>query len=213
LTEEDVSNNSFTHGFIHPNYSSSEFSHGFSVRQNYNISTAKEGLKYNVECKFRENLYKKYKYLDAYVNLAIGVVGYTLPCLITLIINIVLIANLRRVFQRPVNSHLRRNTTTANNYFATISKIEKLKNSDWTNRLKFFKATSSLLLISLSYLVCYMPFTLLFLLLSLDKLNMNADLIFILTSLRYLNHTLNFYIYYATGKRFRNDVNNFLKAR
>jgi hypothetical protein len=184
------------------------------LTSNHSEINLTEKFQYFVECKFREDLYKKFKYLDAYVNLAIGVFGYTLPCLITLVINIVLIFSLRQVYERPANNNLRRYTTSKDNYFAITGKAKKKpKSNELIDRLKFFKATGSLLFISLSYLVCYMPFTLLFLLLSLDKLNMNADLIFILTSLRYFNHTLNFYIYYATGKRFRTDVKNYLKIK
>jgi hypothetical protein len=169
---------------------------------------------YKIECKFKEELYNKYKYLDVYTNLAIGIIGYSLPIIITLIINIALIINLRHLLLHKTN-FLRRNTFNSRSKpERSLHDLEKydLKEKN-LNRIKFFKTTGSLLFISISYLICYIPFTLVFLLFSLDKLNMNNNLIFGLTNLRYLNHTLNFFIYYASGKRFRNDVKAFFKIR
>ncbi|CAF0716648.1 unnamed protein product [Brachionus calyciflorus] len=157
-------------------------------------------LKYNIECKVPQEIYTKYKYFDAYVNLTLGIIGYSLPCFITLIINLILIYNIRNLNPCYKGSGAGRRSVDRfgmiNNQFSHTTR----------NKNQFFKATSSLLTLSFSYLICNIPYSFLFLLMSLNMVKMNGDVIFALTCLRYLNHILNFYIYFATGKRFRNDV-------
>jgi hypothetical protein len=141
-------------------------------------------------CRISNEIYEKYKYIDVYMNIILGIIGYSLPCCVTLIMNLILVYNIRHL-----QVQAKKNTTERN-----AAK----------NRNKFFKATSSLLMISFGYIICYLPYSCMFLLLSLDVIRMNGNVIFVLTSLRYLNHTLNFYIYFATGKNFRNGVISFL---
>lgn len=197
---------------------------------------------YKVECKLNPDLYKRFKYLDFYINLSIGIIGYSLPLAITFFINLVLIFNLRQLLLYRTNRFILNTTKTGDEteyvktkkrsprfslFHKSSEALDKMlksgsKNTTATtvnttlnsnvNRMKFFKTTSSLLLISFSYLICYIPFTFTFLLLSLEQLRINVNLIFIFTNLRYLNHTLNFFIYYATGKRFRSDVRRFINC-
>ena len=165
---------------------------------------------YVTHCSIKEELKNRFYHIEVVHNLVVGVIGYSLPTIITLIINIALIANLKYLLQnRSKENSLRRNTR---NLFDDVDKSDS-----YLNRVKFLKTSSSLLLISFSYLICYIPFTTFYMLLSLDKIDMrnsfNSNLVYSLTLLRYLNHTLNFFIYYATAKRFRNDVNSFIKFR
>jgi hypothetical protein len=141
-------------------------------------------------CRISNEIYEKYKYIDVYMNIILGIIGYSLPCCVTLIMNLILVYNIRHLQVKA-----KKNTDERN--------AEK-------NRNKFFKATSSLLMLSFGYIICYLPYSCMFLLLSLDMIKMNGNVIFVLTSLRYLNHTLNFYIYFSTGKNFRNGVISFL---
>lgn len=187
-------------------------------------------------CTYSVELYERVKYMDAYVNITVGIIGYSLPCLITLVINLILIYNIR-------NLSLFRTTSSrggaGGDQYCTMScngdggaggfnaslrsgkAVSKRQtpgphaNNKRTNRARnqFFKTSSSLLTLSFCYLICYIPYSLLFFLISLNLLKMNNDIIFALTCLRNLNHTLNFYIYLATGKRFRNEVFKFLGLR
>jgi hypothetical protein len=168
------------------------------------------------ECRISNEIYAKYKYIDAYINLTLGIIGYSLPCLITLFINLLLIRKLR--YMRLLNaSKLNERSGNHSNPNSSIdSKLYKHRKFDHIasrNRSQFLKTTSSLLTLSFAYLICYIPYSVMFLLLSLDIITMNGDVIFSLTCLRYLNHTLNFYIYFLTGKKFRNDLFNFLRFK
>jgi hypothetical protein len=232
------------------------------------LPQANEEVEYNRSCQISNDIYKNYKYIDVYVNVTLGVFGYSLPCLITLIINLVLIYNIRHMHLLKTSSaaavqaasltrkkqqqELELKKTRRNNSPIGFDKAndnnERLIDSSSTNfqanyqnkspeneaaavmgdsiqigargggnrnakrykKNQFFKTTSSLLTLSFSYLICYIPYSLYFLLISLDVITMKRDIIFVFSFLRYLNHTLNFYIYFATGKRFRNDVKKFL---
>ena len=160
---------------------------------------------YHYECKVSQEVYVKYKYFDAYLNLTLGIIGYSLPCIITLLINLVLIYNIRNLNSCYKSTHVvRRNSKEIGTNSHLITSLSKNQ---------FFKATSSLLTLSFSYLICNIPYSVLYLLMSLNLVRMNGDVIFAVMCLRYLNHILNFYIYFATGKRFRDDVVKLLKFR
>ena len=109
----------------------------------------------------------------------------------------------------PMNTNSRRGSTASKKRSVVDNKLSP---KNMNTRLKFFKTTSSLLTLSFAYLICYLPYSFIFFMMSLDMLRVNGDLIFVLSMLRYLNHTLNFYIYYCTGKRFRNCVKQFLRV-
>lgn len=160
------------------------------------------------ECRISKEIYEKYQYIDVYINITLGVIGYSLPCFITLIINLLLIYNIRNLHSLKTESSQNGRKSVDEN----LPRNQRI-HSTKSRSNQFFKATSSLLTLSFSYLICYIPYSFLFLLLSLDKIRMNGDIIFAFTCLRYLNHTLNFYIYFATGKRFRNDVMRFLRIK
>ncbi len=168
-------------------------------------------------CQVSQEIYDKYIYIDVYINITLGILGYSLPCFITLITNLMLIYNIKKVYilKKVVEKNIHKNHAASHdlpkNYGLTNIQSEKNSNK---NRNQFFKTTSSLLLISISYLVCYIPYSFLFLFLSLDKITMDIPIIiFSFTCLKYLNHTLNFYIYFATGKKFRNDVLKIFKKK
>lgn len=162
------------------------------------------------ECKISNENYDKYPYIEAYINITLGVIGYSLPCFITLIINLLLIYNIRNLHILKTSN----NRNESGKYFKNIEdsyKSQRIHSAK--SRNQFLKATSSLLTLSFSYLICYIPYSFLFLSFSLNLVQMNGDIVFAVSCLRYLNHTLNFYIYFATGKRFRNDVLKFLRIK
>jgi len=180
----------------------------------------------NVACTISEIWYSQVKYIEVYINLTLGIIGYSLPCIITLIINLILIYNIRNInmFRTPTN---KQQPTTPTMPYANGGSINtnlsscggagggSVINSSgskqyFKSRNQFLKTTSSLLTLSFSYLICYLPYSFLFLFVSLELSRLNGDLIFAFTCLKYLNHTLNFFIYFATGKRFRGEVIAFL---
>ena len=198
----------------------------------YNDSFTNETLM-EPQCVISKEVYNKFENIELYINLLLGIFGYTLPCLITLIINLVLIYNVRNIellrrskFKRsleslthPPDSSIHFPATTNSSATAASRKSSTLQieySSSRTAQAKnrvLFKATSSLLTLSFSYVICYVPYSVYYLLLSLEKINPNPVLYSTFTNLRALNHTLNFYIYFITGKRFRNDVKEILKLR
>ncbi|RNA41503.1 G-coupled receptor -like protein [Brachionus plicatilis] len=170
-----------------------------------NTTMSNSMQKHQSECKISEEVYVKYKYFDAYLNLTLGIIGYSLPCIITLLINLVLIYNIRNLNSCHKGTNIVRRSSDkigTNSYLVTGK-----------SKIQFFKATSSLLTLSFSYLICNIPYSVLYLLMSLNLVRMNGDVIFAIMCLRYLNHILNFYIYFATGKRFRDDVVKLLKLK
>ena len=177
---------------------------------------------FQATCQISQDFYKQYKYIDVYINITLGIVGYSLPCFITLITNLMLIYNIKKAYfikkvvetkQSFSRSEEMIETTTQQQRDHLSNAVNETRIKVNKSRYKFFKATSSLLLVSISYLICYIPYSVLFLLLSLDKINLDQITMFSITCLKYLNHTLNFYIYFATGKKFRNDVLNLFRRK
>jgi hypothetical protein len=152
----------------------------------------------DAQCHISAEIYKSYPRVDFYINLSLGIIGYSLPCLITLVINLVLIYNMRKVGLLRIKKYSTNNEDEGDGDNANAS-------SNANNNV-LQKATFTLLTLSFSYLICYVPYTVAYVLLSLDAVQMNGDVFFALSQLRALNHTLNFYIYFFTGKRFRRDV-------
>jgi hypothetical protein len=128
------------------------------------------------ECRIDAKIYEKYEYIDFYINIALGLIGYCLPCLLTLIINIFLSNEIR-------------------------------KNSKQKDTLK---TTNFIIIFSFIYLFCYSPYSIVFLLLSLDLISISPILFVIVSNVRYLNHVLTFYINFALGKKFRKDIKKIL---
>jgi len=187
---------------------------------NYSLNMAYEQLP-QATCQISQAFYDKYKYIDVYINITLGIVGYSLPCFITLIINLMLIYHIKKAYLIKKVAEKRRLSRASNVKSFSSSRRSSFQHSlrnlsektKVKNRYQFFKATSSLLLVSISYLVCYIPYSVFFLLLSLDQITMDQFTIFCISCLKYLNHTLNFYIYFATGKKFRNDVLNLFRRK
>ncbi len=128
------------------------------------------------ECRIDKDIYEEYPNIEVWINITIGIVGYCLPCLLTSLIDLCLICSVRK------------------------------SDSVGTSRNKRLHNSIILVLVfSIIYLVCYLPFTIVFLLLSLD-LNMSAEVVVFVTYLRYLNHVISFYVYLAVGKTFRKRV-------
>lgn len=177
---------------------------------------------FQATCQISQDFYKQYKYIDVYINITLGIVGYSLPCFITLITNLMLIYNIKKAYFIKKVVETKQSFSRSEEMIETTTQQQRdhLSNAVNETRIKvnksrytFFKATSSLLLVSISYLICYIPYSVLFLLLSLDKINLDQITMFSITCLKYLNHTLNFYIYFATGKKFRNDVLNLFRRK
>jgi hypothetical protein len=156
------------------------------------------------QCNIASEVYEQHPRIDFYINLFLGIIGYSLPCLFTLLINLVLIYNVRHI-------ELLKSTKYSNTFASSLQETASNHHNTHPHHSRVFvKATSSLLTLSFSYLICYIPYSVAYLLLSLDIVQMNGDVFFALSNLRALNHTLNFYIYFVTGKRFRSDVMKFL---
>ena len=116
-------------------------------------------------------------YIEVYINFALGILGYCMPCLITIGIDVSLVLSIRE------------------------KQLSRCRDKKQIN-----KTTKTVLSFSVIYLLCYMPYSFVFLLLSLDLMPVNAYLIVFVTQLRYFNHVITFYIYLATGKQFRESI-------
>lgn len=171
------------------------------------------------QCRIADEVYAKIRNIDVYVNLFLGIIGYSLPCFITLVINLVLIYNVRNLELIKRNPTVRKSICrqqSSSSFLQGSSQVMADGSVALTSTASskvFLKATGSLLTLSFAYLICYIPYSVNYLLYSLDFISMNGGVLFALNQLKTLNHTLNFYIYFATGKRFRNDVLKFLKLR
>lgn len=129
------------------------------------------------ECRIRKSLYERFEYIDAIINFLLGIVGYILPCLMALVVDIALIHTIRQKAMHKQNS------------------------------------SNFLLVFSTIYVLCYMPYSIVFLIFSLDLFTINVNVIMFVTHLRYLNHVVTFYIYLATGKSFRKDLKSILLCK
>jgi hypothetical protein len=214
--------------------------YGVSLLNYYNYNNSSLSLHMNsssnisaeTSCQMPKQIYEKYPNIDVYINILLGIFGYSLPCLITLIINLVLIYNIRNVEMLKQSSSLSAATSKSNslNHIPEILSSNGRNSSLLTNsnvhtgcgvnnslllnkNRAFFKTTSSLLTLSFSYIICFAPYSVLYLLWSLDYVKREPNLMYALTCLKSLNHTLNFYIYFITGKRFRNEVIHLLKIK
>ena len=176
-------------------------------------------LQKRAHCKISQEVYAKYQHIEAYINIGLGVIGYSLPCFVTLIINLVLIYNLRNIDSPWINKsnyNIKENVSLPSkiddNELTSEKTIKKFNLKSTKRQSQFVKTTSSLIIISFAYLICNLPYTFCFLFISLGLLQFSETMIYVVTWIRYLNHSLNFYIYYLTGERFRKDVNGFFKV-
>nr|QVK45706.1 G protein-coupled receptor [Proales similis] len=159
-------------------------------------------------CRISEKVYEKFQHIDVYINIMLGIIGYSLPCFITLLINILLLLKISkmRLFKRESEDTIETTRSFSLNEINGLNESSKSRHVKSRRKHQFLKTSTSLLGISFAYLICYIPYSLVFLLMSLDKIPQNRDVIFAVSSLRLLNHTINFYIYFLTGKKFRQDL-------
>ncbi len=121
------------------------------------------------ECKINAAIYEQFPHIDTLINVCLGIIGYCVPCLLALILDIMLIHTIR-------------------------------------HKAMFNQSNGTFLLtFSAVYLLCYIPYSVVFLLLSVD-VSIDVNIIVLVTHLRYFNHVITFYIYLATGKTFRSDL-------
>ncbi len=134
------------------------------------------------ECRIDKDIYEKQPNIEVWINITIGIVGYCLPCLLTSLIDLCLIYSIR-----------------------------KSDSVGTTRNRRLHKSTILVLVFSTIYLICYIPFTIVFLLLSLDLI-VSVEVVVFVTYLRYLNHVISFYVYLVIGKTFRKNILSMFKG-
>jgi hypothetical protein len=120
-------------------------------------------------------------------TLVAGFLNLALPSVLTFIVNIAIVCYIKRIYKtqhaEPIQ---RRSEITETNYRSS---------------------RSTLLVISITYTLCYLPYCILNLL--SIKFDSNSALAFgaeITSILRYISHSVNFYAYIFTNHRFRRDI-------
>ena len=121
-------------------------------------------------------------------TLVAGVLNLAIPSMITFIVNVAIVCYIKRIYKtqnpEPIQ---RRSEHTGPNYRSS---------------------RSTLLVISITYTICYLPYCIIYLLriqfaqLSVTLLDW-AEIAYIM---RYISHSVNFYAYIFTNHRFRRDI-------
>jgi hypothetical protein len=121
-------------------------------------------------------------------TLVAGFLNLVLPSMLTLIVNITIVCYIKRIYKaqnlEPIH---RRSENVGTNYRST---------------------RSTLLVISITYTLCYLPYCIISLLL-IPFADTNTTLFYwseITFILRYISHSVNFYAYIFTNQRFRRDI-------
>jgi hypothetical protein len=121
-------------------------------------------------------------------TLVAGFLNLVLPSVLTLIVNIATVCYIKKVYKTQNTEQIpRRSDSSGSNYRST---------------------RSTLLVISITYTLCYLPYCIIYLLL-IQFEDPSGTLFYcseIAFSLRYISHSVNFYAYMFTNNRFRRDV-------
>ena len=121
-------------------------------------------------------------------TLVAGFLNLVLPSMLTSMVNIAIVCYIKRIYrvQNP-DQIQRRSDSIGTNYRST---------------------RSTLLVISITYTLCYLPYCIIYLLL-IQFGDTNGTLFYwseIAFILRYISHSVNFYAYIFTNHRFRRDI-------
>jgi len=121
-------------------------------------------------------------------TLVAGFLNLVLPSMLTFMVNIAIVCYIKHIYKTQNSEPIqRRPDNTATNYRSS---------------------RSTLLVISITYTLCYLPYCIIYLvLIKFDDPNQTllywSEIAFIL---RYISHSVNFYAYIFTNHRFRRDI-------
>jgi hypothetical protein len=127
--------------------------------------------------------------LILYINTFVaGFLNLALPSMLTLIVNITIVYYIKRVYNKQ--------------------NCEPIQRRSEASGASYRSTRSTLLVISITYTLCYLPYCIIYLLL-ITFGGTNRTLLFwaeIAFILRYISHSINFYAYIFTNQRFRRDI-------
>jgi hypothetical protein len=127
-------------------------------------------------------------------TLVAGFLNLVLPSILTSIVNIAIVFYIKRIYKVQNPDQIpRRPASIGTNYRST---------------------RSTLLVISITYTLCYLPYCIIYLLL-IQFHDTNGTLFYwseIAFILRYISHSVNFYAYIFTNHRFRRDIIHLLRS-
>lgn len=128
-------------------------------------------------------------------TLVAGFLNLALPSMLTLIVNIVIVYYVKRIYKIQYSEQVQRR-------------------SDNTGAASYRSTSSTLLVISITYTLCYLPYCIIyFVLIQFGDTNGIlfgcSEITFIL---RYVSHSVNFYAYIFTNNRFRRDIISLLRC-
>jgi len=154
-----------------------------TINENLNNRTNRTSENCQIQMKYARNT------LMVLINAIVaGFINLALPTMITFMANIAIVCYIKRVYTGQNSGPLpRRSDNSGSNYRST---------------------RSTLLVISITYTLCYLPYCILNLILSKynDSKGIIADLAEIAFNLRYISHSINFYAYIFTNHRFRREI-------
>lgn len=121
-------------------------------------------------------------------TLVAGFLNLVLPSMLTFTVNIAIVCYIKHIYKTQHTDPIQRRTD------ATVT--------------SYRSSRSTLLVISITYTLCYLPYCIIYLLLiQFDHPNQTlffwSEIAFIL---RYISHSVNFYAYIFTNQRFRRDI-------
>jgi hypothetical protein len=127
-------------------------------------------------------------------TLVAGFLNLVLPSMLTFIVNIAIVCYIKHIYKVQQSETIRRRS-----------------DSSGTN---YRSSSSTLLVISITYTLCYLPYCIIYLvLIKFDHPNQTliywSEIAFIL---RYISHSVNFYAYIFTNQRFRRDIISLLRC-
>ncbi|CAF1292434.1 unnamed protein product [Adineta ricciae] len=122
-------------------------------------------------------------------TLVAGFLNLALPSMLTLIVNVAIVCYIKRIYE------------TQTNFYPSPRRSD-------ISGLHYRSTRSTLLVISITYTLCYFPYCIIHLLLIQfgDTYNTLINWSKIAFVLRYISHSVNFYAYIFTSQRFRRDI-------
>jgi hypothetical protein len=121
-------------------------------------------------------------------TLVAGFLNLVLPSMLTLIVNITILCYIKRIYKTQNSENIPRHSDNSGTVYRSTR--------------------STLLVISMTYTLCYLPYCIIYLLL-IQFGDTNGTLFYwseIAFILRYISHSINFYAYIFTNHRFRRDI-------
>jgi len=164
------------------------YDRGEKSQVNENVSIGVNQYFYNSTLCYISDEYVDNK-LILYINTFVaGFLNLALPSMLTLIVNITIVYYIKRVYNKQ--------------------NCEPLQRRSEASGASYRSTRSTLLVISITYTLCYLPYCIIYLLL-ITFGGTNRTLLFwaeIAFILRYISHSINFYAYIFTNQRFRRDI-------